>query len=334
MRSDTNKSPGRLHFTVAGTQGRQGGWFVAPIAETDCLSNHPVCFTLAGVPESEARTFDENKNREKTMTNIPQCDFHIHTKYLGCANGTMEIHAIVKECERIGVKSLGITDHLNSLDQLPLHVPIRNDIESLNTKLEVYFGVELNFTAADGGFAYSREVKEQYGFQFAIGGIHGVYLDTYDLKRLVDIQHRHHLKTCADPLVDVLVHPYWFSKGEFEKKGWSWFDSMRSVPESYARELGQTARETGTAIEINATANLMNKNFSKRYVEEYIAFLSIIAEEGACFALGSDAHDIQNLKTIPMAWQVAKQINVAADQIWQPECKPMAGDAKSHNKKT
>ncbi len=30
-------------------------------------------------------------------------------------------------------------------------------------------GVELNFLGADGSLAFSQEVKEQYGFQFAIG---------------------------------------------------------------------------------------------------------------------------------------------------------------------
>ena len=37
------------------------------------------------------------------MTGIPPCDYHIHTRHLGCANGTMEVPAIVRECERIGV---------------------------------------------------------------------------------------------------------------------------------------------------------------------------------------------------------------------------------------
>jgi len=132
------------------------------------------------------------------MTDCPRYDFHIHTKYLGCANDTMEIAAIVRECGRLGVTSLAITDHLNTLDQLELHRPVRGDIESLDTKVEVYFGVELSFTEADGGFAYSADIQEQYGFQFAIGGIHGPYLDAYDLKALVDVQHRHHLKTCRD----------------------------------------------------------------------------------------------------------------------------------------
>jgi len=53
--------------------------------------------------------------------NCPKYDFHIHTKYLGCANATMEIPAIVKECERLGVVSLGITDHLDSFEQKTKH---------------------------------------------------------------------------------------------------------------------------------------------------------------------------------------------------------------------
>jgi len=262
------------------------------------------------------------------MTNVPPSDLHIHTKYLGCANGTMEVPAIVRECERLGVTSLGITDHLNSLDKLELHVPIKKDIDALDTSIAVYFGVELNFLTVDGGFACSEEIKEQYGFQFAIGGIHGTYLDTYDLKRIVDVQHRHHLKTCCDPLVDVLVHPYWFNKGE-----WPWFDSMQAIPESYARELGQTAKETGTAIEINACANLTNPDYSDRFVKEYIAFMSVIAEEGPCFSLGSDAHDIGDLKAIQAAWQVAEQLHLTADRIWLPKCQPMKGAAGTEGQK-
>jgi histidinol phosphatase-like PHP family hydrolase len=234
----------------------------------------------------------------------------------------MELPAIVRECTRLGVTELGITDHLNSLDKLDRHLPIRKDIDALNTGLDVYFGVELNFTAVDGGFAFSPEIKEEYGFQFAIGGIHSTYLNNYDLKALIDIQHRHHLKTCADPLIDVLVHPYWFGKGEFDKKGWPWFESMQAVPASYARELGQTARETGTAIEINGHANLENPNEGDRYVKEYIDYLAILAEEGACFALGSDAHDLGQLRSIQACWQVVEQLNLTADRIWRPACAP------------
>lgn len=257
------------------------------------------------------------------MTAIPKCDYHIHTTYLGCANETMGVPAILQECEHLGITSLGITDHLNSLDRLSLHLPIKQDIEALETDIDVYFGVELDFTGPDESFVWNEEIKEEYGFQFAIGGIHSTYLDTYDLKKLVDIQHRHHLKTCHDPLVDVLVHPYWFSKHPFDTNSWPWFDSMQAVPESYARELGQAAKETNTAIEINGGANLVNPAYSDQYVKEYIAYLAIIAEEGACFMLGSDAHDINKLKDTLTSREAAEELGLSAERIWQPDCKPM-----------
>lgn len=261
------------------------------------------------------------------MADVPHIDFHTHTTYLGCANDTMRIPDMARECSRVGVTSLGVTDHLNTFDKCDLHRPIRRDIEALETDVNVYLGVELNFLGVDGEFAYNEKVRDEYGFQFAIGGIHRTYLETYDLDRLVDIQHRHHLKTCRDPLVDVLVHPYWFGRGEFVTNDWPWFDSMQAVPERYARELGQAAKETDTAIEINACANLANPAYSDRYVKEYVRFLSIVAAEGPRFSLGSDAHDIKRLRDIRSAWDVANQLNLTADRIWMPDGPPMAGPA-------
>ncbi len=253
-----------------------------------------------------------------------RCDYHTHTKYLGCANETMDVPAMVRECERIGVTSLGITDHLNSLDKLELHIPIKKDIESLEPPIDIYFGVELNFLGVDGSFAYGEQVRDELGFQFAIGGIHGTYLDEYDLTKILNVQHRHHLKTCNDPLVDVLVHPYWFGKGEFDRKGWPWLDSMKPVPESYAQELGQVAVETGTAIEINACANL-ESGHGEQYAREYVEFLSIVSAEEAMFSVGSDAHDIGRLRSVKTAWDVVDTLGLTADRLWHPPCDPIAG---------
>ncbi|MFC1525963.1 PHP domain-containing protein [Candidatus Latescibacterota bacterium] len=258
----------------------------------------------------------------------PRYDFHIHTKYLKCANETMEVDAIVRECERLGVTSLAITDHLNTLDKAPLHAHIRRDLEQIESQVDIYFGVELNHTGCDEGFAYNQEIIEEYGFQLAIGGIHSTYVQEYDLPRIVDIQHRHHLKTCEDPLVQVLVHPYWFGKGEFDRGGWPWFDSMKAVPEAYTRELGQVARDTGTAIEINGCANLDNASYSADFVAEYLDYLAILADEGALFAVGSDAHDIKRLAAIESTWQAFDGLGIPPERIWRPDVAPaFGGDA-------
>jgi histidinol phosphatase-like PHP family hydrolase len=260
----------------------------------------------------------------------PKYDFHIHTKYLKCANETMEIPAIIEECSRVGVTSLAITDHFNGVDSLPQHAEIRQDLAQLDVPIDVYFGVELNFVACDAGFGYDEAIRDDAGFQFAIGGIHSAYVEgEYDVKKVVDVQHRHHLATCADPLVEVLVHPYWFSNGEFKRNEWPLFGSMEPVPESYARELGQASKQTGTAIEINANANLsVGTAHDEAYVEEYFEYMAIIAEEGAIFTPGSDAHDITRLATINESWRMIERLNLTSDQVWQPSCEPFIRASK------
>ena len=253
---------------------------------------------------------------------VPKYDFHTHTHYLKCANETMTIPAMFKQAEELGVTALGVTDHLNTLDKLSLHECIRRDMADTPTTIDVYFGVELNFLECDGGFAYNSDVVEETGFQFAIGGIHGTYCAEYDLTRIIDIQHRHHLRTCEDPLVDVLVHPYWFGKGEFDKKGWPWFDSVRVIPEAYARELGQAARETGTAIEINGCANLDSSAYPSGYVAEYGDYLAILAEEGCLFSVGSDAHDINRMSAVRSTWEMVDRLGLPPERVWSPQCAP------------
>ncbi len=243
----------------------------------------------------------------------------------------MKVRSIVAKCASLGVTKLGITDHLDTLSTLPLHRRIRRDVEALVTgtdadsDIDVYFGVELNFLQADGGFAYSEQVRDELGFQFAIAGIHSTYLQKYDVEKLVAIQHRHHIRTCEDPLVQVLVHPYWFDKGEFDTRGFPWFDSMKAVPESMTRELGAAARETGTAVEINACANLLDGQFSESYVE----YLAILESEGVRFAAGSDAHGIDSLQMIESAWAVMERLGLSEDRIWRPAGPPLAGGGRA-----
>lgn len=104
---------------------------------------------------------------------------------------------------------------------------------------------------------------------------------------------------------------------------------MAAVPQSYRRELGQVAKETGTAIEINAGGIFHNPDYSKRFINEYMDFLSILAAEGASFLLGSDAHTITRLGVITDAWQAAEELKLPEDRIWFPPCKPMVSGRRS-----
>jgi histidinol phosphatase-like PHP family hydrolase len=251
-----------------------------------------------------------------------RCDYHIHTHYLGCGNATMIVNDIVSESVRRGVESIAITDHLNDLKFLEKHPPIKRDIEALDAPIDVYFGTELNFLP-DGSFPYSEQVAADTGFQFAIGGPHGPYITEYDEEKMVKRQHDRHIATCEYPLIDVLVHPWWFGKGHFDNLGFPWFDDMSVVPRSMTKELGAAARETGTAIEINACAMFANPNYPFSFKAQYVEYLALLAEQGPMFSLCTDAHDITHLGALPMAEAAVREAGIPQDRIWHPPMEPL-----------
>jgi hypothetical protein len=77
------------------------------------------------------------------------------------------------------------------------------------------------------------------------------------------------------------------------------------------------------SIKINACANLVNPDYTERFVAAYVDFLAIIAAESACFSLGSDAHKISDLARVTTAWQVAAQLGLPVDRIWKPSENPL-----------
>lgn len=247
---------------------------------------------------------------------VPKCDYHIHTDLIGCADKTMRIPAIIAKCELLGMEKIGITDHLNTLDQLPIHHQIKEQLSQIETSLTVYFGVELNFTGIDQDFAYSEKVRDELGYKFAIGGIHSAYGYAQDKERCLAIQHRHHLRVMEDPLCHVLVHPYWFGKSEYEQM--DWFPDLTVIPDAWVRELGAASAQTGTAIEINGCAFFHNPVYSKRWKESYIEYLQGLASYGAIFSLGSDAHTITDLSAIQTVRAVADELNLPEARFWQP----------------
>ncbi len=255
-------------------------------------------------------------------SSIPKYDFHVHTTHCECANETMQVSAIVGEAAACGVEVVGIADHFNHGPTFhrPGQWAIKRDIEQLaEPPIEVIFGVEVDFTGP-GQLPLDAGVKEEFGFAYAIAGIHSCYCDdgVYDIDKIVAIQHEHHLAVCRHEAVDVLVHPYWFNKGEFDTYGWPWFDTMSHVPDSFARELAAAARETNTAIEINGTAVVGSPHYSERFKVGYADYVAALAEGGVMFSFGSDAHDIGSLAGIAPAWEFAERVGIPADRIWRP----------------
>ena len=133
-------------------------------------------------------------------------DYHLHTVHLGCANQTMTVEALLRRCEEWRMTSIGITDHLNSLDRLPDHEKIARDLQECSADLEVFFGAELNVVSIDPEpqMPYDEEAAQRLGFTYTVAGPHGTYCgDEYDLEKIVKTQHELMVWCLRNPVVDV-----------------------------------------------------------------------------------------------------------------------------------
>jgi histidinol phosphatase-like PHP family hydrolase len=250
-------------------------------------------------------------------------DFHIHTTYLKCANESMTVPALVKRCERLGLEAIAITDHLNAPEFLPKHELIKADLAEIETDMKIYFGVEVNVINRDTGAVSIDEAQlAQGGFELVIGGPHTSYYSEPDKSAIIDLQHKLMLEVLANPLVDVLVHPWWFGAGEFKEGGpMSWLTDMTQIPDWHARELAEAALKHGKAIEANHSAFFTENQYSAAFRETYPHYLAEIAQRGVKISISTDAHDINRLDGIHDMMDRLEKVGITREQLWTPEMK-------------
>ncbi|MFP3903657.1 MAG: PHP domain-containing protein [Armatimonadota bacterium] len=244
-------------------------------------------------------------------------DLHIHTHYLGCADETMTIPAIVEKAEELGFERIAITDHLNAPEFLDDHRPIRDDLEQADTDVEIIFGVEVNSCGpGTGEVTITQEQIDDLGFELVIGGVHGSYFDHADPEGIIELQQELMLDVVRHPLVDVLVHPWWFGRREFEDGTVAWLTDMSRIPDDYAHQLGEIAAEHETAVEANACAIFTNDCYTPEFVEDYCEYLHTVASEGAKITIASDAHNIERMGAAPTAGRAVREAGITPEQLY------------------
>ncbi len=246
-------------------------------------------------------------------------DLHLHTAHVGCANQTMSVPALLARAEELAYTQIAITDHYNGPHHGEAQKAIRADLRGYAGPLAITWGVEWTVAdAATGALTGDEATVAEYGWEFVIAGPHGRYGET-DPDAIIATQHRLMLATMRNPLVDVLVHPWWFSRVEFEPgKAMEWFTDMSRIPDWHAEELAAMSVETGTAIEMNADAILHQTTYTPAFHEDYLAYMARLCELGATFTVASDAHDIGQVEFAKDAGRFLAQAGVPDSRIVVP----------------
>jgi DNA polymerase (family 10) len=165
-----------------------------------------------------------------------QGDLHVHSKY---SDGTLRIEEIIDEARKRGYQYIAVTDHSKSLgiargmskEQL---LDQNKKIRSFNKRLrglKLLSGVEMDIKS-DGTMDYPDEVLKK--LDIVVASIHSGFRQSRDqlTKRLVSAM--------KNPRVTIIAHPTGRLIGE------------REAYEIDVEDILITAKNTGTAIEINA----------------------------------------------------------------------------------
>jgi len=252
-------------------------------------------------------------------------DLHLHAARVGCANDTMSVPALLARCEELGYSHIAITDHYNGPHHDDAQRAIREDLRGYDGPLSITWGVELTVgDAAAGTVTADEDTVREFAWEFVIAGPHGRYEET-EPDAIIATQHRLMLATMRDPLVDALVHPWWFSYPEFEPgKPMEWFADMSRIPDRHVEELAEVAVETSTAIEMNGGAIIHQGSYAERFLDDYQQYVARLCELGADFTVASDAHDISKVREAKDAARFLADAGVPDDRIVGPPATDLA----------
>lgn len=217
-------------------------------------------------------------------------DCHVHSKY---SDGSASLEEIAAKARRLGYEWVVVCDHSQSLKvagglDLAALAKKRAAIAAFNAKsrdVKLLCGAEVEI-GMDGRLDYPDEVLAE--LDFVVAAIHT------GLRQSREVQTRRLLSAINNPYVHAIAHPTGRLLGERE---------------AYALDLEaifKAAQATGTLLEINAYYKRLDLND---------IHCRAAAEKGVKFAIGSDAHLLDQMDFLELGVGVARRGWLGPEQV-------------------
>ena len=217
-------------------------------------------------------------------------DLHMHSTW---TDGAYSLEEMIEACREKGYKYMAFTDHsqylkvANGLTAERL-LKQRDEIRKLNDKYDditILSGIEMDILP-DGTLDYEDEVLEQ--MDLVIASIHSSFSQSRD--KIMD-----RMKTALkNAHVDIIAHPTGRIIGR--REGYDVDVDM----------LIELAKETGTALELNANPNRLD--LSSENIKKAV-------EAGVKIVINTDAHSIDHLEFIEVGVGAARKGWVKASSV-------------------
>ena len=217
-------------------------------------------------------------------------DLHMHTTW---SDGAFSLKEMIDACRAKGYKYMAITDHskylkvANGLTEEQLREQMRT-IKEYNRKyddIEILAGIEMDILP-DGSLDYSDELLAD--LDIVIASIHSSFSQSQE--KIMD-----RLKNALEnPHVDIIAHPTGRLIGR--RDGYDVDMDM----------LIRLAKETGTALELNANPNRLDLSLEN---------LKKAQEAGVTIVINTDAHSIDMLEHMSIGVSAAMKARLLRDNV-------------------
>jgi histidinol phosphatase-like PHP family hydrolase len=275
-------------------------------------------------------------------------DYHIHSHHSPCGDPKTTLADIAAAAKAAGIRSLGITDHLNGAVNHAALDACRAEFDALDADLDLHFGVEVTtlrewdhaINGLVGRYAnpygvwefgpedspltvyLTEDLKRRWGVEYVLGGAHFVLGAPLERDAVIRSYHRQNLFCATHPLVDVVVHPWWWQRywkdadGRFS--GLPWIGDFGAVPRDFHREFAEAVVRNGKAVEINAGAIFTNASYPDAFKRAYLGYLRDLKSWGVRFSLGSDAHTASHVGDTRTLAPVLDALGLRPSDLWRP----------------
>lgn len=246
-------------------------------------------------------------------------DFHIHSKFSGCAARENTIENIINEAIRKGLKKIVITDHFfqehsyyhgaTDLRQFLDHLSSIKKVRQ-NCNLKVLAGVEIDVTA-EGDVLAPEEVFKKT--EWIAAGVHfhdgrlpfnkNYQVQDYEKRNksmaksgkhnLIEESLKAHIKAAGHPCVNTIAHP-------FENMGMAFlFSSVEELPFDFINVFFQRLKATKKPFEFNRAIYTIKTPESRDFVKNYTKVVKMAVSQDIPIVLGSDAHSLNDIGHTP-----------------------------------
>ena len=236
-------------------------------------------------------------------------DGHTHTSFSDGRNTVMEN---VRAAEATGLACVAITDHFHEPGEW--FARMLSGIRAARERytVRVLAGAEAAIINTDGAVSIGPEDAERLDIVLAdVGGrTAGIATDTPSTKaRLLDNVTTCMINACHNPLAHVIAHP--FNLGRLSLQV-----NVTDFPRTSLRTIAQAFVATDTAFEL---MNQMHWWFPDvpvgRFTRDYADLVSLFADQGVKFVLGSDAHSAGAVGNLRWAINLVELARVPSAQI-------------------